>query len=322
MILLFLNVFRMKRLRTKRLFTLCVWMVSSLAELKNVDFKTNLEFFQKSNSLANGKYDSKIMSNFALDVVFVATEKDFPILKFATQHAIRVTSSFQSRKVFIVVPDESAKMAFEWIDGNDCIFVVPESEIVSRNILDELRIIFGTRANWIYQQLLKVEFVRKSNNPYCLVIDADTILLNPRPWVDKDMKVSLMPTDEETTEYHLFLRSIGVISQTPTVSFVPHHMFYEVKSFKRLVESIGFMDPKSILLAINRHTDKSSASPISIDYELYGQWMLAKNRSKVNLIKWSNLGISRSKAKTILNSTLFTRFIAVFYNSVSFHDYS
>lgn len=322
MILLFLNVFRVKWLRTGRIFTFCAGLVSLIAEFKKVDFKTNLEFFRESNSLTNGKNSSQVVNDFALDVVFVATEKDFPILKFAIQHAIRVTSSFKTRNVYLVVPDESVTVAVEMIGDKDCIFVIPESEIVSRDILDDLRVAVGGRANWVYQQLLKVEFIRKSKNPYCLVIDADTILLNPRPWVDKNMKISLTPTDEANSDYHLFLNSIGVISQPPTVSFVPHHMFYDVQSFNILVESIDFVDAKSILLTIDRHADKASSSPISIDYELYGQWMVSKNPSKVNLIKWSNLGISRSQARTILNSTLLTRFIAIFYNSISFHDYS
>ena len=296
--------------------------MSSLAKIKKVDFKTNLEFFRTANSLTNGKNTSKVMGKYSLDVVFVATEKDFPILRFATQHAIRVTTSFKTRNVFLVVPDESVRLAVEMIGDTDSIHVIPESGIVSRDILDNLRVAVGGRANWVYQQLLKVEFIRKSKNPYCLVIDADTILLNPRPWVDKNMKISLTPTDEANSDYHHFLNSIGVISRPPTVSFVPHHMFYDVQSFNILVESIDFVDSKSILLAIDRHADKSSSSPISIDYELYGQWMVSKNPSKVNLIKWSNLGISRSKAKIILNSTLFTRFIAIFYNSISFHDYS
>lgn len=322
MILLFLNLFRVKWLRTGRIFTFCAGLVSSIAEFKKVDFKTNLEFFRESNSLSNGKNSSKVVDNFALDVVFVATEKDFPILEFATQHAIRVTSSFKTRKVFIVVPDESVRVATRMFRDKDCLFVIPESEIVSRDILGDLRVTFGERANWVYQQLLKIEFIRKSKSPYCLVIDADTILLNPRPWVDKNLKISLTPTDEENSDYHLFLKSIGVISGPPIVSFVPHHMFYEVQSFRVLIEGINFVDAKSILLAIDRHAIKSSSSPISIDYELYGQWMVSENPSKVNLIKWSNLGISRSKAKTILNSTLLTRIISFFYNSISFHDYS
>jgi hypothetical protein len=311
-----------KWLRTGYIFNVCAWLVSSLAELKKADFKTNLEFFRKSNSLANGKYDSNIVRNFSLDVVFVATEKDFQILKFATQHAMRVTSSFKSRNLFIVVPDESLGFAVKLIGDKECMSIIPESEIVSREILEILRVSYGARANWIYQQLLKVEFIRKSTNPYCLVIDADTILLNPRQWIDANKRTGLTPTDEAISEYHQFLYSIGVISQSPTVSFVPHHMFYDVEKFKNLVEGIGFINPATMLLMIDKHVDKSSASPISIDYELYGQWMLTENRPYINLIKWSNLGIARSKAKVILNSRIFTRFIAIFYNSISFHDYS
>jgi hypothetical protein len=235
---------------------------------------------------------------------------------------MRVTSSFQSRNVFIVVPDESIRLAVELIGVKDCISVIPESAIVSREILENLRVSFGARANWVYQQLLKVEFIRKSTNPFCLVIDADTILLNPRQWIDPDKRIGLTPTDEENSDYHEFLNSIGVISQSPKVSFVPHHMFYDVERFKSLVESIGFINPTKMLEVIDKHIDKSSASPISIDYELYGQWMFAENRPYVNLIKWSNLGISRSRSKAILGSRVLTRFIAIFYNSISFHDYS
>lgn len=322
MILLFLNLFRVKWLKTDRIFILCAWLVTAVAKFKRVSLRTNLEFFRAANSLPNGKKSSMVTEDFSLNVVFVATEKDFPILKFAIQHAIRATSSFENRNLFIVVPDESVSVAVELIDEKDCASVIPESEIVSRKILDDLRVVVGGRANWIYQQLLKVEFIRTSKSHYCLVIDADTILLNPRPWVDRDGKISLTPTDEANSDYHHFLRSIEAISLPPTVSFVPHHMFYEVRSFNVLVESINFVDARSILSAIEMHADKLSASPISIDYELYGQWMVSKNPSKVNLIKWSNLGISRSKAEKVLNSRIFTRFIAIFYNSISFHDYS
>jgi hypothetical protein len=170
--------------------------------------------------------------------------------------------------------------------------------------------------------LLKVEFIRNSSSSYCLIVDADTILLNPRPWIDESLRIGLTPTDELVLDYHQFLISIGVISEPPIVSFVPHHMFYDVESFKCLMGGIGFHDPISILETMDKHIDKSSASPLSIDYELYGQWMLAKKPDEINLIKWSNLGISRSRAERILNSNVLIRFLGIFYNSISFHDYS
>jgi hypothetical protein len=181
---------------------------------------------------------------------------------------------------------------------------------------------FGSRANWIYQQLLKVEFISRSVNHYCLIVDADTILLKPRLWLDQDWKIGLTPTDEENPDYHQFLMVMEVISHSPTTSFVPHHMFYDVESFRLLMSTIGFHDPKSVVALIDKNMNKLSASPVSIDYELYGQWMLTQNPNKVNLIKWSNIGVPKSKAAMILKRRIFLSFIGIFYNSISFHDYS
>ena len=301
MILLFLNIFRVKWIRTGRFFSIFAALIVRIAKYRNINFQTNLDFFQESNSFPNGRIRRNLNNNVDADVVFVATEKDFPVLIHAIRNAIRVTRNFNTANIFIVVPDESVSTAQEMYSAEGRICVIPESKIVSRDILTSLRDTFGIRANWIYQQLLKVEFIRQSDEPYCLIIDADTVLLKSRSWLDSNSRIGITPTDESNPDYHSFLRSIGVISENPSVSFVPHHMFYDVEDFKTLTQSIGFNTPESTVLELEKHINKSSASPLSIDYELYGQWMYSQNPDKANFIKWANIGIRRKHANRVLN---------------------
>lgn len=322
MFLAFLNFFRVKWLRTGPFFIACTRVILALAKLKQVNIKTNFEYFQVSNSVRNGILKLNNHKNVRLDIAFVATEKDFSILKHSITNVLRVTKGFQSASVSIVIPDRSMEKAIQLLGDNFGVNLIPESQIVGYDILNDLKASFGSRANWIYQQLLKVEFISRSVNHYCLIVDADTILLKPRLWLDQDWKIGLTPTDEENPDYHQFLMVMEVISHSPTTSFVPHHMFYGVESFRLLMSTIGFHDPKSVVALIDKNMNKLSASPVSIDYELYGQWMLTQNPNNVNLIKWSNIGVPRSKAAMILKHRIFLSFIGIFYNSISFHDYS
>ena len=62
--------------------------------------------------------------------------------------------------------------------------------------------------------------------------------------------------------------------------------------------------------------------PVSIDYELFGQWVASHHPEKVVLMKWANLAIPRRKSSKILASKFRLSILRIFYNSISFHDYS
>jgi hypothetical protein len=322
MLLFFLNFYRIKWIKPRTFFSFGVRFLRLVSRVRGKTLSTNIDFFKTSNLVQNRRFSPNLVGSGSMSLYFVATNKDFAILRHSVMYAKKSLVDFNLIECGIIVPDEVTDDARTLFGEFGDITIIAESTVVKRSVFAKLRPRFGGRSNWIYQQLLKVSLVRDSNTKYCLIVDADTLLLSPRLWTDRNNLLGLTPTDESNADYFDFITRLAPTNKLPTNSFVPHHMCYDVELFGRMLREYKINTLDELIHIILEESNRESASPVSIDYELFGQWVTAHYPQRVNLMKWANLSIPRVKSSRILESKFRISILRFFYNSVSFHDYS
>lgn len=319
---LFLNLFRVKWIKPGLLFDFGFKLLTSLLNSRGKALQTNLAFYKFTNSISNRSRITKSPRKMSVSIYFVATDKDFDILPMAVACARKSVPHFDLSTCGAIVPDSAIDAAKTLFNGDASISIISEDSILNKEILGPIKLVFKGRTNWIYQQLLKISLVQNCASDYCLIVDADTLLLSPRNWVDQYSRIGIMPTDEYNPDYFEFLTRLQVIDSPPKSTFIPHHMFYDVGLFRIMLDEIGLSNMPNFINAITTFSNKESASPISIDYDLFGQWISNNRPNNVVKMKWSNLSLPKRVFHKVVSIKYAILFLSLFYNSLSFHDYS
>jgi hypothetical protein len=192
--------------------------------------------------------------------------------------------------------------------------VISEETLIPNYIFDKLKGAFSARAGWVYQQLLKIEYVSNSQSDGVLVCDADTLLIQPRMWLNSDKQQILTPTWEWHPSYYDFLSKFDLTDLKPLYTFVSHHMLMQpvfMIAARDLLQWRSIENAVDYLISSERNQD---LSPFSIDYELYAQYLFKFHPEKITLSKWANLALTRNEKNLQGN-------FSGKYNSVSFHDH-
>lgn len=253
--------------------------------------------------------------------IFVpATCKDFEILPEVVLKARESVSQFAEVDILIAVPTADLEQAQSLLLKTN-INVVDEQSLLNKSLLIE-KFSATKRPEWVYQQFLKIAAIEKARTPYVIVIDADTLLLRRRVWVDKRGRHILTPTLEFELEYEEMANSLNLkLKSGDEMSFVPHHMFYSKEYFFRMWEFLGV---SSLLDFIDLLVEKSNkaAKPFSVDYELYGRYMFLHCPDQINILRWANLPLPRSFYSRFEKSKLSKFLLSRIFNSVSFHSWT
>jgi hypothetical protein len=280
--------------------------------------RTDISRFYAANSFSftNEKINRK--ENIPIDVLIVAAEKDFHKLQLVVSHAQDNLNVKSPNAIYIVVPHlEMGHKVLTILSKYDYIKIVCEDSIVEKATQDQIRSYYGSRYGWVLQQLLKIEFVKRSNARGVLVLDADTILLKPRNWLNSSGQQVLTPTWEYHLPYYEFLWDIGLTKRNIDFSFVPHHMLIQPKKLVQCLSYFGISNLTQLLNLILKKEFADQASPFSIDYEMYAQFMMSFHPSEIILEKWANLQINQKVSRESIS-----QYVAKYredYASISFH---
>jgi len=254
--------------------------------------KTDIRRFYKANSLILTDNSKSVV---ALDILIVATQKDFLKLPTVVSQARKFVFQEEDNLIYIIVPrSQENHEILSNLRNYSFVEVIPEDELVDTSNQDRLRETYPKRYGWILQQLLKIEFVKNSRSPGVLVLDADTILMRKRNWLNSNGNQILTPTWENHKPYYDFLSEIGLDTSSIEYSFVPHHMLIQPNRLNECLSYFGFGNLDDLLNQILQPKYLLENSPFSIDYEMYAQFMIAFHAPEISLEKWSNLQIERS----------------------------
>jgi len=257
-----------------------------------------------------------------LEILFVATKKDFGTLPYAIEAAQFSTRQHVCVDIFVVVPDsELQECRFKVKDLPVEVQVLPESSILDAELISKINHRFKERAGWVVQQVLKNQFVLKSTSPGVLVVDADTLLIEARAWLDPKGVQLLTPTWEFHQPYYNFLSKLNISKTFPKFTFVPHHMVMQPDITRAMFLNLGWVNIERMVEHLITTPLESGLSPFSVDFELYGQYIFTNYPDKVRIEKWGNFSTSKGLLK---EKVPYNQLIANFQNrfaSLSFHSY-
>jgi len=266
----------------------------------------------------------KTINSESLCLLFVVTEKDFRTLPTAISYA---RSSILSRRVIpvtLIVPEKSMSLVEVIMSEHSVaeVSILGENSIgdeKSRKLLSDS---FATRYGWALQQLLKVIFVSKSSYENVLVCDADTLLINKRPWTNLENRHILFPSYEKNPSYYRFLETAFGFGGAPDFSFVSHHMLFSRDILNEAFDRFGITNFLDLTNLVVKFSEKNDTSPFSIDYEFYGQYLYKYHFERLTLLKWSNLPLPARAWDLYSRSNVFRLITQKFFNSISFHSWS
>jgi hypothetical protein len=283
----------------------------------------DLERFFKVNRLKIPKIHA-VPNSATLELLYVATMKDFEILALTIPTTLDSMSNFRISRVSIIVPDEQVETLRSSIPKLPVeIVLILESSLISDVQAQELKEHFDNRYGWVLQQVLKILFVSQSDSDGVMVVDADTALLSQRNWLDLNGKQVLTPTWEFHPPYYKFLEDHNLIEGIPGSTFVSHHMIFQPHVMNEIFVFLGWSTNLDIIKSLTSLSLEQENSPFSIDYELYAQYLYRFYPEKVSLEKWGNLESLRKLKDGSVED--FVRRVIINsqgkYASVSFHSY-
>lgn len=220
-----------------------------------------------------------------IDIVIPCAEKDTPTLELAIE-GIRKNGK-DVRRIIVVSARKLTKKA-EWFDENKYPFTADEiSQEVLCNTLSNQR----PRLGWIYQQLLKLyaPFVIPGISSNVLVLDADTIFLNPVSFLGPSGEGLYNPGNEYHPPYfdHMHRLLPGLDRVFPHYSGISHHMLFQrpvLEDLLHTIESIHQVDAwKAICRCIDQEVKMMS------EYEIYFNFVFTRTEQMtIRPLKWMN----------------------------------
>ena len=260
----------------------------------------------------------------SIELVFVSIKKDFPVLVESIKFAKLSISRYQYGGVRVIVPDleVSECEALLLKAGLEEISVVPENTLITPNSVEMLRATFKGRANWVLQQVLKVQAVLTSTTDASLVVDSDTLLLTRRPWFSANGSQLLTPSYEYNPPYYYFLERLGISDQNPKHTFISHHMLMQNLELAKTFVALDWGDVHNMVEYICQNANAELESPVCVEYELYAQSLVRRAPNKVHFGIWGNLSISRNFLGRVLDSKFVMLVLVLCFYSVSLHSWS
>lgn len=207
-----------------------------------------------------------------IDFVIPCHPKDFPSLKLSIDGIVRNLTC--CNKIF-VVSKEDPKI--------DNIIHVSEERYAPYVTKEKIEGIWRTknpnlsyRSKWLYQQFLKLLFVRVAevSSSSFVVVDADTIFLKDIPFNPLKFYYN------RAEEYHLpYTKPISIllgIKNTIGFSTIAHHCIFNVKMINEMINNIENNFKRSFVDSILYSIDYNEASCFS-EWDLYANYMLTNH---------------------------------------------
>ncbi len=260
----------------------------------------------------------------SIELVFVSTRKDFPVLVKSIDFARWSIGDYHYGGVRVIVPESEVtecKELFSRVDL-DGISVISESVFITPDSLKLLRTTFRERANWVLQQIIKIEAVLTSTTDASLVVDSDTLLLTKRPWFSADGSQILTPSYEYNAPYYDFLARLSVSDQNPMYTFISHHMLMQKVELVKTLDALHWSEVDNMVHYICQNANPALESPVCVEYELYAQSILKHSPNKVHFGIWGNVSVSRNFLSRLLNSKFVMLLLVRCFHSISFHSWS
>ena len=243
-----------------------------------------------------------------IDIVIPCHIKDFDNLPLVIQGA-KAGVSNPIGKIKLITP-EYLSLELQ-IRFPDCLVSTDESVLGADLVKSINEFVPKEGRGWVIQQVIKFRMAIMSEQVATLILDADTVLLSPKIWLNSEGTQILCIANEYHLPYKKHIHKVFG-GKTHLLSFVTHHQLMQ----RDFVREIFGQNGKGLIEWV-KAADFSESFPIS-EYETYGEWMLKRKPNQIVFSKWNNVpAIIKS------GDTTYTEIIDSYskYGSVSNHSY-
>ena len=264
----------------------------------------------------------------SVEVLIPCVAKDAAIVSVAVAStAIGVLNPIERLAVLAPKADHDALRALV-CDGVQLLADEDQDVPLAFAAVDEL--VPKDRQGWVKQQVLKLAFVARSASEGVLVLDADTILLQPKVWLDGQRQLLAVAHEYHRPYVEHTSRCLGPSCVDEGISWVTHHQLMQPRVVRSMLALIlqrhgtvdqaarsEFLDVDGALDAWIRAGDFTEPSAIS-EYHTYGAFLRRAEKHNAVLARWSNVSFSPSTV-TLQLDEIAKRFPT--YSSASGHAY-
>ena len=238
-----------------------------------------------------------------ITVLIPCVAKDAAVVQLAVESAaIGVRNPIERVVLMAPAEDHVALSAL----GVGAELLADEEQDLPRSLRAIEELVPSERRGWVKQQVLKLGFAARAAANGVLILDADTILIQPRAWLAGDRQ--LLPVVHEYYEPYLrhAARCLGPNVKDEGLSWVAHHQLMQPRVVRDMLSAIlqrdmpgeGRPEPTDLdidraLEAWVRSADFNESSALS-EYHCYGAFLRQHEPDNAVLARWSNVAAARS----------------------------
>ena len=252
-------------------------------------------------------------SKIPIDIFIPTIPKDLTVLPFVISYA-RKNVKHPIKNIFIVAPDNNEIR--DLATKLHCIFV-NERDVLGYGKEQTPYFIDGRDASgWLYQQLLKLNCYTVCNEEHILILDSDTLIVNPKKFEYKGNYILDFSDEFHAPYFETYNQLLGLKHRLP-VSFVCHHMLFKKSNLQALQAHIASANAKMWDQAIIDMAEQKRPHYFS-EYETYANFVLEKTNDTYIFEYWFNKPLQRvtlNEIDTVVAS------LQDNYKTVSLHSY-
>jgi hypothetical protein len=254
-----------------------------------------------------------------IELLLVTKTKDIELLELVISNALSNSRNPISQIKIVVPEDDVIKIQqLNWsFRDKHRIIIVNEDDVIPEQIRIKLKREFGELYGWVLAQYLKIWTVATSQSEGVLVLDADTLLLSPRIFLDRSGTQILTPSVEFHHPYYAFLANTNPFFGKMSDSFISHHMLMQPAIAKKAL-SVWQNSIEILTKFVFEFYDRNEKNPFCLEFEVYAQFLVTYHKDKFVFAKWSNLSVQREK---IINDKSKIKKYAKKFNSISLHSW-
>lgn len=274
-------------------------------------FAYNLLLIKKTFKIGFG--EAKKQLDAKIDILIPTISKDFDLLKEVIA-AVKKNVGHTINKIFIVSRNE--QLITDFCKEHGYVFI-DELSVLGYG-KNEITYKVGDldRSGWMFQQLLKLSGEKFAEMENYLVVDSDTILINPHSFIE-DGKFVFLQNEEWNDPYFTSFEALFGYKTKTLLSHTSHMMIFNTKKLALMKQELEKKHGMSWDKAYAGTANSTEASCIS-DYDTYANWMLCNFPAEVKDRIFYNKGLSRTFFGPLEE---LTRKYSSRYDSLSFHSY-
>jgi glycosyltransferase involved in cell wall biosynthesis len=252
-------------------------------------------------------------SKWPMDVLIPVIRKDLATLPLAVA-GLRKNLRHPLGKIILVSPPDAPIQAFcrhhgcEWRDENS-VLPIRKTDI-------HYEVLGLDRSGWVFKQMLQLYADHISSAKHILLLDADTVLLQPQKFEHEGRSLMLVSDEYHWPYFVTYQKMFGYLPPA-RFSLIAHHLFVNRRRLAELRAELEQRHQRPWYQVIVDSLDPHEGSAFA-EYETYGHWMLHNHRDEVELEYWFNIAIPRNQ---VWRHAWAMRRCSQHYRAVSYHHY-